>query len=540
MKPMAIRIKAIFFFLLVAVAAAPRLFPRDRSLFLEDFEFKGRKYSLDAVFSPGQAHLRLRGKAEKTLSLGMKGENILLGTRTGRDNFYIFWLNYRQKTKRLAYYDHRRQRSRLLPLAGFSSFGLPEILETNGTLQALVFLGNDSDNLDIFHYEPTAGVLTPLTRTPFSEKNLVVQETESGLDIETRSLTAKYRYRFERQNRQIQLLEEERFPRPYRPRARASAVMTPEYYNTYIGFGDSITWGQIRGVQRLDLCYLTQMRDAFLPLTYGPSMFINLGVPGDGTLQGAERIDQDLDSGMGFYFHLMLGVNDVIDKDLFDKDSSLENLGHIMDAALDHNLRVIVSTLTPRKDDKALYQWYWDNLHALSSGILALAAEKGTASIDTLNAFMNTDPPAGWQDLLENPETVIVDGEEVKVKGNHPNAAGHSLIASLFADALAKFPPQAPQNVVWLGSSSELKKIASWDTNYESDVSHFKIEFGFQPNELDYSLQTVSSFHIFNLFPFLPRLFFRVQSVDRGNRQSGFSTPGTAAALDAPQPGREK
>jgi len=537
---MAIRIKAIFFFLLAAVAAAPRLYARDRSLFLEDFEFKGRKYSLDAVFAPGQAHLRLRGKTEKTLSLGMKGENILLGTRTGRDNFYIFWLNYRQKTKRLAYYDHRRQRSRLLPLSGFSTFGLPEILETNGTLQALVFLGNDSDNLDIFHYEPAAGVLTPLTRTPFSEKNLVVQETENGLDIETRSLMAKYRYRFERQNRQIQLLEEERFPRPYRPRARASAVMTPEYYNTYIGFGDSITWGQIRGVQRLDLCYLTQMRDTFLPLAYGPSMFINLGVPGDGTLQGAERIDQDLDSGMGFYFLLMLGVNDVIDKDLFDKDSSLENLGYIMDAALERNLRVIVSTLTPRKDEKALYQWYWDNLHALSSGILALAAEKGAASIDTLNAFMNTDPPDGWKNLLENPGTVIVDGEEVKVKGNHPNAAGHRLIASFFANALVAFPPQAPQNIIMIDPQNALRRTASWNVNYESDFSHFHIEFGFQPLALHHSLDTAASYCTIALFPFLPQLYFRVQSVDRGNRQSGFSTPGTAAALDAPQPGRER
>jgi len=282
------------------------------------------------------------------------------------------------------------------------------------------------------------------------------------------------------------------------------------------------------------------MRDNYLALNYGPADFINLGFPGDGTLQGAERIDQDLASGMGFYFLLMLGVNDVIDKDLFDKDSSLENLGYIMDAALERNLRVIVSTLTPRKDEKALYQWYWDNLHALSSGILALAAEKGTASIDTLNAFMNTDPPDGWQDLIENPGTVIVDGEDVTVKGNHPNADGHKLIASLFADTLVKFPPQAPQHVTLLGNSTQLKKITSWDTNYESDLDHFNIEFGFQADKLDYSLQTNDSFHIFNLFPFLPQFFFRVQTVDRGGRRSAFSTLDKAAASDAPQPGRER
>jgi lysophospholipase L1-like esterase len=532
------RFKIAFFFLFAVVAAAPGLFSRDQSVFLESFACGGRNYSLDAVFSPGQADVRLRGKTSTNLSAGMRGENILLGIRSGNDNFYVFWLNYHWKAIHLAYYDQRRQRSRLLSLSGFSSFSLPEILETDGELQALVFLGNNSDNVDIFHYELAAEVLTPLTRTPFSEKNLILQETDNGLEIETKSLLAKYRYRFDSENRQSHLLKEERFSRPQKRQTRAGAAITPEYYNTYIGFGDSITAGWIDGVKRLDLCYLSQMRDIYLPIIYGPSGFINLGVAGEDTYESAQRVNQELDQHSAFYFLMMLGVNDVW-KASFDLAGSLENLSYIMDAALARHMRVIVSTLTPRKDAFSNYQYYWDNLHALSSGILGLASEKGTASIDTLSAFMNTDPPDGWQDLLENPGTVIVDGEVIQVKGNHPNAAGHSLIASLFADALVKFPPQAPQNMKVIDPLNTRQRTASWDINYESDFSHFRIEFDFQPPALRYSLDTAASYHTFTLFPFLPQLYFRIQAVDRGNHASVFSDQ-KSSTVDPPKITKEK
>ncbi len=516
------RAKIAIFFLFAAVATAPQLPGRQRSEFLESFAYAGRTYSLDAEFSPGRADLVLsQGRRTVNLSAGMAGENILLGTRAGGANFYVFWLNYRQKTKRLAYYDHNRQRSRLLPLAGFSSFGLPQVLETNGALQSLVFLGNNSDNVDIFHYGLAAGELTPLTRTRFSEKEIVLQETDNGMVIETRSLRARYRYDFDRQTRQSRLLDEERFS-PAQKTEKLTAAVTPEYYNTYIGFGDSITAGQIEQVVHPELCYLTVMKE-MLALTYGPAFPINLGVPANGTLDGAQRVDADLEANSAFYFLLMLGVNDVWNKELFDLSDSLENLSYIMDAALAKHMRVIVSTLTPRKDDKADYQYYWDNLNALSAGILDLAVQKGTASIDTLSAFMNTNPPDGWKDLLERRMTVIVDGLPVLSKGNHPNAAGQRLIATLFSPALAAFPPLPAQNITVLNPQDRLQRNVQWDPGYESDLDHYHIEFGFKPQALDYSLDNAASHYTFNLFPFLPQVYFRIQAVDRGGNTSVFS-----------------
>ena len=511
MKP---RIKTVFFLLLIGVAAAPRLYARERSVFLQDVEFRGRTYSLDAVFRPGQADLRLRGKAEINLSAGMPGENLLLGVRSGNNSFYVFWLNYDQKRIRLAYYDHGRQRSFQLPWQGFSAIGFPEIIEKDGQLNALLFLGDRTGNDDLFYLEPGSGVLAQLTDTPFSEKNFSWQEKDGALEIETSHLRGGCRYRFDTGSRQSTLLHEEKTTTW---RKKNTAAYRPEYYNTYIGFGDSITEGQIEGVVQPELCFLTQMRDIYLPLIYGPATPINLGIGGTQTHEGAERVNSDLDQNPAFYFLLFYGVNDVW-RFGFSLASSMESIEFMVDAALARDMRVIVTSLTPRKDFLSQYQYYWDQLYALSAAILQMAGEKGIAGIDTLDAFMKTDPPNGWKTLLET----IIPGVS---KGNHPNAAGHSLIAGLFANALAQFPPLPPESVTVIDPQNKLSRTASWNISNESDFSHFHIEFGFQPQALDYGMDTAASFCTLHLFPFLPQLYFRVQTVDKGNRRSGFSLP---------------
>jgi lysophospholipase L1-like esterase len=518
--------KFLSLFLFMTCGATAGFASRDHAALLEQFQFQGQKYSIYDQISPSPAGLTLTNRKSLNLSAGMKGENILLGTRIIGDNFYVFWLNYRQKAIRLAYYDHRLDRSRLLPLAGFSFIGLPEIIEENGSLQGLVFLGNRSKNDDIFYYEPKKDLLTALTETPFSEKGFQLLEKDGRLEIETRSLRKRYRYGFDPRLRKSYLQEEEPL---FTRQKQSAAAVSPDYFNTYIGFGDSITWGEVEGEQHLEICYLTQMQnllaDPGYADFYGASSFVNLGVPGDTTLDGAERVDWQLNGQTGFYFLLMLGVNDVIHVD-FSIDSSLENLGYIIDAAKSRGMRVIASTLTPSKAHFSAYDYYWDNLYALSSGIIALAQKKNVPCIDPLTAFMNTNPPDGWKELLEH---VIPNVSS----GNHPNVEGHQLIASLFSPVLVKFPPLPPENVTVIDPAGTLKRTASWNPNYESDFDHFHVEFGFQPGELDYSLDTAAGYCTFNLFPFLPQLYFRLQTFDRGGRLSDFVTQEAAPAASA-------
>jgi lysophospholipase L1-like esterase len=404
---------------------------------------------------------------------------------------------------------------------------MPEIIEAGNDLQGLLFLGDRAKNDDIFYYEPGNDLLTQLTATPFSEKGFQLLAKDGRLEIETSSLWANYRYSFDPLRRECVILEKKDLP----ARQKKGAAADPAYYNTCIGFGDSITWGEMEGEQHLESCYLTQMKallaDPAYINYYGSSDSINLGVPGDGTSAGAQRVDQDLSSHTGFYFLLMLGVNDAIKSDL-SVDSSLENLGYIIDAAKSRNMRVIISTLTPSKSVFSLYAYYWKNLQDLSAGILDLAGEKNVAGIDTLSAFMNTNPPNGWRDLLEN----IIPNVS---SGNHPNVAGNRIIAGLFAATLAAFPPLPPSGVRVLDPQDHFKKNVQWDVNYESDFSHFAVEFAYQPDPLSQRLTTSDNHFTFRLFPFLPKLYFRLQAVDRGNHASAFSAVFPAQAQNSPR-----
>ncbi|MCX6553474.1 MAG: SGNH/GDSL hydrolase family protein [Candidatus Aminicenantes bacterium] len=519
---MKIIIRSTLVFILVLAATTHGLSLGNKTSILEKFEFQNQKYSLIADFSPPRADIILRGRTSINLSAGMDGENIPLTTRISENNFYVFWLNYKDASIRLAFYDFQRDRSQVLGLSGFSFIAAPEVIKANNGQFGLLFLGNRSDNDDIFYYEPETDLLTPLTATPFSEKGFKLLKNDGRLEIETRSHSARYRYSFDPLRHECVILEKRNLP----ARQKNTASTNPAYYNTYIGFGDSITWGEMEGEQHLESCYLTQMKTLLADPTYanyyGSSDSINLGIPGERTLDGAERVYQDLVEHQGLYFLLMMGVNDVININC-SIDSSLENLGYIVDAAKAGGRRVIISTLTPSKSIFSLYAYYWENLQDLSTGILALAREKNVAGIDTLSAFMNTNPPNGWQDLLENIIPYISSG-------NHPNAAGNRIIAGLFADALAAFPPQPPGHIVVLNPTGTHQKNVSWDPNYESDFSHFVIEFAFSADRLTQRLTTSNNFFTFNLFPFLPQMYFRLQSVDRGSHASVFSTIFSAQA----------
>jgi lysophospholipase L1-like esterase len=510
-------------FLIALNLAVAGLSARKESVFLESFEFQGQTYSLYADFSPPKAGLSLKGKTGRNLSAGLAGESILLGTRVGKDNFYIFWLYARKESLHLAYYDHRLDRSRVLPLSGFHFFGLPEIIEANGGLQGLVFLGNRSDNDDLYHFDAGTGALTPLTRTPFSEKVFTLKAAADGVEIGTRSLWKTFRYRFDPRSRHCQLIEERAFPGL--PRRAAAAIDPSTYYNTYIGFGDSITHGQWEGLLWPDQCFLAKMGEILAP-SYGPTYLINLGIGGTMSYEGAERVEAALDENPAFYFLLFYGVNDVIHKEIFSLESSLENLEFMIDAALARNMRVIISTLTPRKDVFATYKFYWQNLRALSNGIVELATRKNIPWIDTFNTFMNYNPPDGWKSLLESVNPPIA-------KGNHPNEHGHEIIANLFAPVLAAFPPQAPQNIAVLDPQDPLQRTVSWEANYESDFSHYQIDFGFLPDTFDYSFATAANSHTFALFPFLPQLYFRMRTIDRGGKMSDFVSTNAAGAASA-------
>jgi lysophospholipase L1-like esterase len=283
--------------------------------------------------------------------------------------------------------------------------------------------------------------------------------------------------------------------------------------NTYIAFGDSITWGLMRmygleGEYHPELAYPERMR-ALLSAFYGPAYPINLGVPGETTYDGTLRVDKDLDGHPGLYFLLMMGTNDCIWGKI-SIDSIMENIEYFVGSARSRQMRVIISTIPPRKD------WFGDENYILrriadlNSRIGLLASDKSIGFIDTHTAFMSFNPPDGWKSLLED------------IKGNHPNPAGHMVIADLFAGCLAAFSPGIPSGVKKLSSEEPSLRRISWDACCESDFAFFRLEFGPTIQEMTGTATTAGSLFSFHGLP-SHALYFRIQTIDKADHFSSFT-----------------
>ncbi len=212
----------------------------------------------------------------------------------------------------------------------------------------------------------------------------------------------------------------------------------------------------------------------------------------------------------------MLGTNDCASNQ-FSVDSSIENLAFIIDSAATRNMRVIVSTIPPRKDSIGERPFVQSNIAAFNLATAALAVEKGIGFVDTHGAFMASDPPDGWKALLED------------IGGNHPSPAGHIVIAGLFAGVLAAYPPLRPAGVENISTPVSSSWRFRWDPGCESDLSYYRVEFGTSPRALEQVAVTSVPLVDFRGYS-SEDVYFRVQAVDSGGKQGVFTRIFTTAA----------
>jgi hypothetical protein len=188
----------------------------------------------------------------------------------------------------------------------------------------------------------------------------------------------------------------------------------------------------------------------------------------------------------------------------------MENVDYIINSAGSRRMRVIVSTIPPRKDRFGDKNYVLKQIAALNGRIGQLASDKSIGFIDTHKAFMDYDPPDGWMSLLED------------TGGNHPSPEGQLVIADLFAGCLAAFSPGIPSGIKKLsGEESSLKRI-SWNPCCESDFAFFRLEFGPAIQKMTGTATTAgSSFSIHDL----PSrdFYFRIKTVDKAGHFSPFT-----------------
>lgn len=499
---------------LLLLALTTAAFPQTEPWDPVSFTTGGRTYRLVVRCVPSGSFVVLSDGTRETVLGGAGGDNVFPSARVVDGRFHVLWINYQDGRAGLGLYESETRTSRVIPLAGLKFAASPVLVGRAGRPIGVVLLGNSSNNDDIFFVDFRDNSLVNVSRTSWSEKRFTVERVPAGLLVRTESLKDRARYLLGLDRAAFRLLgrEPRRIPSPQR-RTVAPDEEDCRPANTYAAFGDSITFGEMRmenleGEVHPELAYPERVRE-LLATFFGPSYPVNLGVPGQQTYEGALRVRGDLAGIDGLYFLLMMGTNDCI-HGYFSVDSSMESLAYIIDAAEERGMRVIISTIPPRKDRFGSVPFILKNISAFNLATAALAASKGIGFIDTHRAIMATDPPNGWKALLED------------IGGNHPSPAGHTVIAGLFANVLTAFPPLDPSNVTNVSTEEPTVRRFRWDPGCESDLSCFRVEYGPMPSTLD-DVAVTSGNSI--VFPGLPShdVYFRVQAVDAAGYRSGFT-----------------
>ena len=514
--------RCVLFLLGLAIVAYPQAEPWAPVA----FTCGGKPFQLSVRCLPsGESFIVLFDGLKETVLGEPGGENLFPVAQVSGERFHVLWIRYHDGFAGLGLYDSGTGFSRTFPLPGMKFAGSPVLVEKDGWPSGLVFLGNDSNNDDVFFLDLARESLTNITRTSRSEKGFVAESTREGISLRTVTLWDRARYFLAPGETAFRLLGREPVGRNLpESRTRTSIAEDCRPANTYVAFGDSITYGKMRmedleGEIHPELAYPERMREKLAGF-YGPAYPINLGVLGDSTYGGAMRVDQDLAEVKALYFLLMLGTNDCA-SNRFSVDSSIENLAYIIDSAAARQMRVIVSTIPPRKDSIGERPLVQHNIAQFNETTATLAADREIGFIDTYGAFMATAPPDGWKALLED------------IGGNHPSPAGHLVIAGLFAGVLAGYPPLRPAGVENISEASSSTWRFRWDSGCESDLSHYRVEFGTSPRALVHAAVTSAPWMDFKGYS-SGDVYFRVQAVDLAGNQGAFtriySTAGSPGA----------
>lgn len=513
-------VAALVFFLVLP------LFPQEEGPQPVSFHFRGARHQVFVQKTlPGSDIVLEKEGKRMILSSGMEGENVCPSVRESDRDAVVVWVNYHSKVATLGWFSLESETGGVERPENFKFISSPQVVFSAGSPRALVFLGNRSRNDDVFVWDLLHKALMDVTGTAESEKRFSISGDGETLLIETMTLNHSATYVLGGEPLRVSSLSQEKI-RSQETALTAKALAPCDAANTYVAFGDSITWGKMRmnnlvGDYHPELAYPAQIKN-LIKDSYGRTFPLNLGIPNETTYDGVMRITTDLAKNPARYFMLMMGTNDTIHNQ-FSIDSSMENLEYIVDRALDRNLGVIISTIPPRNDSFNQYEYVRNNIQALNAGIRDLVfrkflVRKSIFSVDTHNAFMTYNPPDGWKTLLED------------VGGNHPSPRGHQVIAGLFSPVLLSFAPAAPSGIE-MASASGNRKTFQWSSHCESDFDHYQIEFGFSPNLLNRKITAAESRFTFSTFPFLPAVYFRLQAVDRFENRSDFTQVVSAGAV---------
>ncbi|MCJ7587431.1 MAG: SGNH/GDSL hydrolase family protein [Candidatus Aminicenantes bacterium] len=221
-------------------------------------------------------------------------------------------------------------------------------------------------------------------------------------------------------------------PAPGRPAASSTKFLKDAAVeDTYIGFGDSITYGVIDNQYAPERGYIPRL-EALLRTRFGAASIVNEGWPGEITVNGMARLGLVLTAHPARYFLLMEGTNDVIFSEISMSATSF-HLERMTAKALGAGAYPVLATIIPRNDWRWNKTFFRNRILSINTMIRALAQNLNLPLVEQFYAFYNyPEAEGGWQSLLSD-----------KV---HPTDKGYEIMTQTWYDEIIDLPfgPASP------------------------------------------------------------------------------------------------
>jgi lysophospholipase L1-like esterase len=298
-------------------------------------------------------------------------------------------------------------------------------------------------------------------------------------------------------------------------------------YKKFIGFGDSITYGELENEPAPEKGYIPRLQPLLNDQLYEGAEVINEGIGATKTPEAVERIEPVILKHKGKYLLFHYGTNDVVRLEI-PTSTTIFNIEYMMKKTLEYDVQPILTTLIPRHG-KPREELHRERGFTISQGIKELAQSLDIPVIDL------------WDIFLYYPDS---DGGYISLMSDHvhPSEKGYQLMAEEWLKALLALPPPAPTGVT-IFTRSRNQIGVQWLENIELDVVQYLIKFGYSPSRLNRTITTSTAYYVFIYNPlFSPlnrRFYFQVQAIDNGGSSSEF-TPVQEIRFDeiagSPQP----
>ncbi|MGQ9618355.1 MAG: SGNH/GDSL hydrolase family protein [Candidatus Aminicenantia bacterium] len=210
-------------------------------------------------------------------------------------------------------------------------------------------------------------------------------------------------------------------------------------FNSFIAFGDSITYGMVDGNPDAE-GYVPRLERLIREEYSKDIKVLNRGIPGETTVVGLSRFESVIKQDPSRYVLIMEGTNDVWN---YPSWFSALNLEEMIKIAISYNMKPLLANIIPKTGWAEFLNWRIEEINKL---LPQIAEKYKIPLVDQYDAFMSyPEEKGGWRALYSG--------------HNHPNEEGYKLMAEVWFEAISKLPRFRDKDIDWRNQKYRKDKV---------------------------------------------------------------------------------